>query len=360
MQIENVARVRFATWRTPQEQGDFAVRLRMLRQVVINAQSMAAAVAEILAHGACGIWSDVKKRRRVGCACRNDDAVAERIGFFENAHDLRDRRLLLADGVVDADDVFVALIDDRVHRNCGLAGLAVADDQLALSAADRHHRIDGFETCLQRLAHWLAIDDARRNAFDWHEGFRRNGTLAVDRLAERIDDAAEQLFADRHGNDAARALYNVTFFDFRVLAEEHGANAVFFEIQRDAKHAVRKLEHLAGHGTLDAVHARDAVAERHDAADFGDVDFDGVAANLVADDLGNFFSLDVHVFSSFNAEPPGYVVNLALIFFSCVAILASYTVLPTRATTPPMMSLSTFVVMATRLPVTVAKRFSMV
>ena len=39
-------------------------------------------------------------------------------------------------------------------------------------------------------------------------------------------------------------------------------------------------------------------------------------------------------------------------------MLASYTVLPTRATTPPMMSLSTFVVIDTRLPVTVASRCS--
>ena len=45
---------------------------------------------------------------------------------------------------------------------------------------------------------------------------------------------------------------------------------------------------------FDAVDARDAVADRDDGADFGDVDVDGVAANLVADDLGDFFGLDVH------------------------------------------------------------------
>ena len=92
------------------------------------------------------------------------------------------------------------------------------------------------------------------------------------------------------------ALDDVAFLDLRVLAEQHGADAVLFEVQRDAEHAVRELEHLAGHGALDAVHARDAVAERHDAADFGDVDFDGVAADLLADDLGDFFSFDIHIF----------------------------------------------------------------
>ncbi len=156
---------------------------------------------------------------------------------------------------------------------------------------------------LQRLAHRLAIDDARRNALDRHEGLRRNRTLAVDRLPQRIDDAAEQLFADGHRDDAAGALHDVAFLDFRVLAEQHGADAVFFEVQRDAEDAVRKLEHLAGHGALDAVHARDAVAERHDAADFGDVDLDGVAADLLADDLGNFFSFDVHNFVRMGPHP---------------------------------------------------------
>ena len=121
--------------------------------------------------------------------------------------------------------------------------------------------------------------------------------LAVDRLAERVDDAADQLFADRHRDDAAGPLDRVAFLDVRELAEQHGADAFLFEVQRDAEHAVRELEHLAGHRLLDAVHARDAVADRDDRADFGDVDVDGVAADLVADDLGDFFGFDVHVIS---------------------------------------------------------------
>ena len=44
------------------------------------------------------------------------------------------------------------------------------------------------------------------------------------------------------------------------VGEEHRADAFFFEVQRDAKHAVRKLQHLAGHRLFDAVYARDTVA----------------------------------------------------------------------------------------------------
>ena len=140
---------------------------------------------------------------------------------------------------------------------------------------------------------------------------RQDRALAVDRLAERVDDAAEHLFADRHRDDAAGALDRIAFLDLAVLAEQHGADAVLFEVQRDAEHAVRELEHLAGHGALAAVHARDAVAERHDRADFGDVDVDREAADLLADDLGNLVGFDAHGrFSS--RRPAGLRILLQL------------------------------------------------
>ena len=85
---------------------------------------------------------------------------------FERLHHLRDRRTLLADRDVDANHVAALLIDDRVERDRGLAGLAVADDQLALAAADRNHRVDGFDAGLHRLFHRLAIDHAGRHALD--------------------------------------------------------------------------------------------------------------------------------------------------------------------------------------------------
>src|SRR4029077_19892398 len=73
------------------------------------------------------------------------------------------------------------------------------------------------------------------------------------------------------------------------------ADAFLLEIQRDAEHTGRELEHLAGHRVVHAVHARDAVADGDDAADFGDIDVDGEAPDLFADDLGDFLGLDFHL-----------------------------------------------------------------
>ncbi len=68
---------------------------------------------------------------------------------------------LLADGHVDADHVLAALVDDGIDGNGRLAGLAVADDELALAAADGDHGVDGQDARLQRFAHRRAVDNAR-------------------------------------------------------------------------------------------------------------------------------------------------------------------------------------------------------
>ena len=86
--------------------------------------------------------------------------------IFERLHHLGHSRPLLADRDIDADHVAALLVDDGVERDGGLAGLAVADDQLALAAADRNHAVDGLDAGLQRLLDALPVDDARRDALD--------------------------------------------------------------------------------------------------------------------------------------------------------------------------------------------------
>ena len=85
------------------------------------------------------------------------------------AADGGDGRALLADRDVDAAHLLLRvagvpgalLVHDRVDGDGGLAGLAVADDQLALAAADRDHRVDGLDPGLQRLmTSWRSITPA--------------------------------------------------------------------------------------------------------------------------------------------------------------------------------------------------------
>ena len=127
---------------------------------------MPAVIAEIFAHGAAGVRSDELHRRGfVGCRA-DDDGVIHRAVLLQRLDDADDGGFLLADGDVDADHVAAFLVDDRVDANGGLAGLAVADDQLALAATDGNHRVDGLEAGLQWLFDGLAFDHAGRAAFN--------------------------------------------------------------------------------------------------------------------------------------------------------------------------------------------------
>ena len=117
-----------------------------------------ALVREVLGHRGAGVGRHELDRRRLVGGSGDDDRVVHRAGFLERLHQLHDGRHALADRDVDGDDVLVLVVDDRVDRDRGLAGLAVADDQLALAAADRDHRVDRLEAGLQRLLDALALD----------------------------------------------------------------------------------------------------------------------------------------------------------------------------------------------------------
>src|SRR5574337_602523 len=83
--------------------------------------------------------------------CIAADGVVHRPVLLERAHHVLDRARLLADRDVDAGHVLALLVDDRVDRDRGLAGLAVADDQLALAAPDRHHRVKALRSEERRV-----------------------------------------------------------------------------------------------------------------------------------------------------------------------------------------------------------------
>ena len=162
MQVEDVAGVRLTTGRTAQQERQLAVRLGLLREVVVHDERGFAVVHPVLTDGAAGVRREVLEHGFVGGGRVHDDRVLHRAVLLERGDGLRDRRPLLADRDVDALHALALLGEDRVDRDRGLAGLAVADDELALTATDRRHGVDGLDPGLQRLVHRLTADDARR------------------------------------------------------------------------------------------------------------------------------------------------------------------------------------------------------
>src|SRR5712671_1579801 len=352
MQIEHVARIGFAAGRTAQQQRHLAIGNRLLRQVVIDDDRVHAVVAEVFAHGAAGERRDVLHRRRIGSGGGNHDRIFQRALLFQHLDELRNGRTLLADRDVDAIqlDLLVAggverlLVQDGVERDRGLAGLAIADDQLALAAADRDQRIDRLQAGRHRLVDRLARNDAGRLDVDALALRRLNRALAVDRIAERIDHAAEQALADRGIDDGAGALDGLAFHDLAVGAEDHDADVVGLQVERHAAGAVLELDHLAGLDVVEAVDAGNAVADGQHLSDFGDFSLLAEILDLVLQDRGNFRGADVH-------QPASFIA--CLIELSLVRSELSTMRLPSLTTRPPMIAGSTFTLSATSLPVTV-------
>ena len=179
-------------------------------------------------------------------------------------------------------------------RDGGLAGLAVADDELALTAADRDQRVERLDAGLQRLVHALALHDAGRLDLQAARLGGVDRALAVDRLAERVHHAAEQRLAHRHRGDLPGALDGVALADVAEVAHDGDADVVLLEVEHEALHAVRELDQLAGEDALEAVDAGDAVAHGEHGSGLGDGDLLAVVLDLLADDSADFVGADFH------------------------------------------------------------------
>ena len=294
MQIEDVAGVSLTSRRTADQQRQGAVSDSVLGQVIVDDKDVLALVHEVFAHGAAGVGSDILQGRQLGCRCRHHDGVAHGTGLGEALHEVCHGRALLADGDVDADDVLALLVDDGIGRDGGLAGRAVADDQLTLAAADGDHGVDGLDAGLQRLLDGLALDDAGGAALNGAVLGGLDGACAVDGLAQCVDDTADQCLAHRDGHDLAGALDGAALFDSDVRAQQNDGDGILLEVLGHAVLAVLKLEQLACHALFQTAGAGDAVAHQNDRADLALLDDIFVMLDLSTDDLGDLFRFQLH------------------------------------------------------------------
>src|SRR5690606_16021074 len=248
--------------------------------------------------------------RRIGGGCGDAHRVLRRAGFFELTGELGHGRALLADGDIDAIQLLGVrrvgvvrslLVKEGVENDGRLAGLAVTNDQLALATADRDQRVDGLEARRHRLMHRLARQNARRLDVNAAAFGMLDRALAVDRVTQTVDHAAEQAHADRGIHDGTGTLDDVAFLDGAVIAENHDADIVGFEIEGHALDAARELDELAGLHIVQAVNAGNAVTDGKHLTDFGNLGFLAEILDLVLEDRRNFRGFDVHYPTSFMA-----------------------------------------------------------
>ena len=183
-------------------------------------------VHEVLADGGAGHRGDVLHRGGIGRGSGNDDRLVEHAVLGQGLADGRNRGGFLANGHIDADHVGLGLVHDGIDGDSGLSRLAVADDELTLATANGHHSVDGKKTRLDRLAHRLALHDARSLELNGTTVRSSDGAEAVDGLTERINDAAKHRVAHGDIHDSAGGTALVAFLDVLDVAKEDSADFV--------------------------------------------------------------------------------------------------------------------------------------
>ena len=254
MNVKDIAGKRFATRWAAQQQRKLAIGTGMVGEVIVNDEHVSARFHEVLRDAGRGVRGDVGETGRVVPFGHDDDGVIHRPVFAKVRDDLGDGGGTLADRAIDAQDVLVALVQNGVDRDGGLAGLPIAKNQLALAAAYRNERIDDDKASLQRHRDRSAVHDRPGRTFDRQTLGRWNRSFAIEWPAQWVDDSPDQSIAHRHVHDTTCSLDLIAGVQMPAFAKQHDADFLFINVERDAVEITGKLHQFV---EADARKARD-------------------------------------------------------------------------------------------------------
>ncbi len=293
MEIEYIAGICLATRRALENQRNLTVGHRLLGKVVVHDECVAAGIAEILADGYTGKRREVTHGGRLGSSGGNHNRIVKRSVLAQCLHYGGHRRCFLADGDIDTEHrlaglIVLALVYDCVDGDGGFANLAVADDELALTAAYGHHRVDSLDTGLKRLLHRLAIYNTRGLTFQRKaDKVTGNGTTTIDRFTKNVYYASEQTFAHWNGGNLAGAAHSHVFCNFLHLIEQNHADIALLEVQCHTAYSVFKLYEFISADLVEAIDVSHAIAYFENGAYFLELYFGINLFKFLFEYLGN-------------------------------------------------------------------------
>ena len=250
VQVEHIARISLTTWRTTQNQWNFAVSNRLFWKVVIHYQGVQTTIAEVFTNS-----STCKRRiilhcsRFASCGTHND-GIIHCACLLQRINDVSYGRSLLTDSYVDAIyrvafGKVLLLVDNGINSNCGLTCLAVANDKFALSTTDRNHGVDTLQTRLKSLGHRLTINNTRCFAVEGHQIFFAFDSLStINRVAERVDNTSEHLVANLNRGNLGGTLHALSLFNTLRGTEQHGTHIVLLKVHGNTHYAIFKFDKL--------------------------------------------------------------------------------------------------------------------
>ena len=113
----------------------------MAGQVVIDDEHIPPLLHEVLSNAGGSVRSSVLQPGRLLARSHHHDAVFHRTMVPQLGDHSRYGGRPLADRTVDTDHILILLMQDGIKSDCSLPGLSVAQDELALTSADRDQGI---------------------------------------------------------------------------------------------------------------------------------------------------------------------------------------------------------------------------
>jgi hypothetical protein len=267
----------------------------VLGQVIVDNQSVLAIIAEVFADRASGERCEILEGVCVRGSRYDDRSVFHCTKLGKSLNNSSNVGHLLSADNIDAVnglatvDVSRLLVDDRVNTNGRLSSLSVADNEFSLTSSNWDHRVNRFDTSLERLGNRLSFDNAGSDDFESTKLVAMDWALAVDGLTERVYDASEHSSSDGNLHDSTGVLDGVAFFDQRVVAKENRTNGVFFQVKCEAHDTIRELQEFSHLAVGQTVNASDTVAHLDNGAYVFRINRFFKTVELLTEDIGNFF-----------------------------------------------------------------------
>ena len=208
---------------------------------------------------------------------------------FQQGDGAGHRSFLLPDGDINADQVLPLLIDDGVYGDGRLAGLAIANDELALPATDRDHGINGLDAGLDGGIHILALHHTGCNAFDRTITGSLNGTLGIHRLPQGVDHASDQTITDRDRSDAPGGPGGHALDNPGIITHDDDTDGFLLQVEGNPHDTIFEADQFLRPDLGEAGEAGDAIPRLKHGTDIRNVDLGLVGFDLLLQVNGYLF-----------------------------------------------------------------------
>ena len=138
----------------------------------------------------------------------------------------------------------VTLVDDAIDGDSGLTSLSVTNDQLTLSSANWHERVDGLQSSHHRLVHGLSWDDTWSFELNSLSLVALDWTSTIDWVTEGIDDSAKKAITDWDIDNGSSSLDNISFLDLSIVTQDDDTNIISLEVKSHTLDARAELNHF--------------------------------------------------------------------------------------------------------------------